>query len=240
MITLAVAYSFRDTGVVKRRSWTGGEDVLNFSVPEVLSPSYQLIESQVFGVSVDGRINTYYLGFFCATVALFLAMLRVVNSPFGRVLQAIRENDFRAEEIGYSTVVYRTMANVLAALFATMAGVLLALWLRYNSAESSLSFDIMINILLIVVIGGMGTLYGAICGTVSTILPQNYLEDLMAHTAGKQCRTGRWWLAFFRPTGGCCGWECCLSCRFISCRLALWGNCCRLEISPLKSAIYRR
>ena len=53
-------------------------------------------------------------------------MLRIVNSPFGRVLQAIRENDFRAEAIGYRTVVYRTLANVLSALFATLAGALLA------------------------------------------------------------------------------------------------------------------
>ena len=59
-------------------------------------------------------------------------MLRIVNSPFGRVLQAIRENDFRAEAIGYRTVVWRTIASVLSALFATLAGCLLALWLRYQ------------------------------------------------------------------------------------------------------------
>jgi branched-chain amino acid transport system permease protein len=52
------------------------------------------------GVSVDGRLLTYYLLFF-ATLGLLLALLRIVNSPFGRVLQAIRENEFRAEAIGY-------------------------------------------------------------------------------------------------------------------------------------------
>ena len=70
---------------------------------------------------------------------LFLALLRIVNSPFGRVLQAIRENDFRAEAIGYRTVVYRTLANCLAALFATLAGALLALWLRYTGPDTTLS-----------------------------------------------------------------------------------------------------
>jgi branched-chain amino acid transport system permease protein len=69
-------------------------------------------------VSVDGKIFTYYL-LFAAVALLFLALLRIVNSPFGRVLQAIRENDFRAEAIGFRTVVYRTWSNVLSALFAT-------------------------------------------------------------------------------------------------------------------------
>ena len=108
-----------------------------------------------------------------------LALLRIVNSPFGRVLQAIRENDFRAEAIGYRTVVYRTLASVVSALFATLAGVLLALWLRYNGPETTLSFEIMLDVLLIVVIGGMGTIYGAVVGSVLLVLAQNYLQDLM-------------------------------------------------------------
>lgn len=181
MITLAVAFSFQ-TLASQLSDITGGEDGLNFSLPDGLSPSFQLLEEPFFGVTVDGKTITYYLVFFI-TVILFLSMLRIVNSAFGRVLQAIRENTFRAEAIGYNTVLFRTAANVLSAIFATLAGALLALWLRYNGAETSLSFEIMINILLIVVIGGMGTLYGAICGTAIFILAQSYLEDLMAHGA---------------------------------------------------------
>ena len=114
-----------------------------------------------------------------AALVLVLTLLRIVNSPFGRVLQAIRENDFRAEAIGYRTVVYRTLSNVLSALFATLAGVLLALWLRYNGPDTTLSFEIMLDVLLIVVIGGMGTIYGAVVGSVLLVLAQNYLQDLM-------------------------------------------------------------
>jgi branched-chain amino acid transport system permease protein len=110
---------------------------------------------------------------------LFLALLRVVNSPFGRVLQAIRENDFRAEAIGYRVVVYRTLSNVIGALVATVAGALLALWLRYTGPDTTLSFEIMLDVLLIVVIGGMGTLYGAVVGGVLFVLAQNYLQDLL-------------------------------------------------------------
>jgi branched-chain amino acid transport system permease protein len=178
MITLAVASAFQ-TLASQLSEITGGEDGLNFKLPDVLSPAFQLSDSPLFNASLDGRFITYYI-VFSGAVLLFLAMLRIVNSPFGRVLQAIRENDFRAEAIGYRTVVYRTWSNVLAATFATLAGCLLAIWLRYNGPDTSLSFEIMIDILLIVVIGGMGTMYGAICGATLFLLAQSYLQDLMA------------------------------------------------------------
>ena len=178
MITLAVASAFQ-TLASQLSEITGGEDGLNFKLPEMLTPGYQLLEEPFLGAVLNGRFITYYIVFACAAV-LFLAMLRIVNSPFGRVLQAIRENDFRAEAIGYRTVVFRTLSNVLAAGFATLAGCLLALWLRYNGPDTSLSFEIMIDILLIVVIGGMGTMYGAVCGATIFLLAQSYLQDLMA------------------------------------------------------------
>jgi len=177
MITLAVASAFQ-TFASQLSEITGGEDGLNFKVPELLSPGFSLAEQPFLGASLDGKLISYYL-LFAVTVALFLAMLRIVNSPFGRVLQAIRENDFRAEALGYRTVVYRTLSNVLSAGFATLAGTLLALWLRYNGPDTSLSFEIMIDILLMVVIGGMGTMYGAVVGATLFVIAQNYLQDLM-------------------------------------------------------------
>ncbi len=181
MITLAVASAFQ-TLASQLSEITGGEDGLNFKLPEVLAPSFQIGDDPFLGTYLDGRFITYYLVFLSAAV-LFLAMLRIVNSPFGHVLKAIRENDFRAEAIGYRTVVFRTWSNVLAAVFATLAGCLLAIWLRYNGPDTSLSFEIMIDILLIVVIGGMGTMYGAICGATVFLLAQSYLQDLMALAA---------------------------------------------------------
>ena len=175
MITLAVASAFQ-TLASKLSDFTGGEDGLSFKLPEVLSPSFQLLEEPLLGATVDGKLITYYL-LFAAVALLVLLLLRIVNSPFGRVLQAIRENDFRAEAIGYRTVVYRTLSNVLSALFATIAGALLALWLRYTGPDTTLSFEIMLDILLIVVIGGMGTMYGAVIGAVLFVVAQNYLQD---------------------------------------------------------------
>ena len=178
MITLAVATAFQ-TLASQLSDFTGGEDGLSFKVPEWLRPSFEPFEDfTLFGVALDGRLFTYYLILGLAVV-LFLALLRLVNSPFGRVLQAIRENEFRAEAIGYRTVVYRTYSNILAALFATAAGAMLALSLRYNGPDTSLSFEIMLDILLVVVIGGMGTMYGAIIGSTLFVLAQNYLQDLL-------------------------------------------------------------
>ena len=182
MITLAVASAFL-TFASQLSEFTGGEDGLTFKVPEALQSSTQYLEDGFLGASVDGRLLTYYL-LFTACVVLVLALLRIVNSPFGRVLQAIRENDFRAEAIGYRTVVYRTLSNVVSALFACLAGCLLALWLRYNGPDTSLSFEIMLDILLMVVIGGMGTIYGAVIGSVLFLLAQSYLQDLLKLGAG--------------------------------------------------------
>ena len=182
MITLAVAAAFQ-TLASQLSDITGGEDGLTFKNPTLFSPSFEPFESEVFGVMLDGKVFSYYLLFVVVTV-LFLLLLRIVNSPFGRVLQAIRENDFRAEAIGYRTVVYRTWSNVLSALFATVAGALLALWLRYTGPDTTLSFEIMLDILLIVVIGGMGTMYGAVIGSVLFVFAQNYLQDLLKLGAG--------------------------------------------------------
>jgi branched-chain amino acid transport system permease protein len=183
MITLAVAAAFQ-TLASQLSEFTGGEDGLSFKLPRVLSPSFEPFATPIFGLVIDGKVLTYYL-IFVVVLLLFLLLLRIVNSPFGRVLQAIRENDFRAEAIGYRTVVYRTLSNVLSAGFATVAGALLALWLRYTGPDTTLSFEIMLDILLIVVIGGMGTLYGAVIGSVLFVLAQNYLQELLKLVGGE-------------------------------------------------------
>ena len=177
MITLAVATAFAVLAS-QLSAVTGGEDGLSYRVPELLRPSFRLFETPIFGTTVNGRVISYYIVFFAA-LAGFLILLRVVNSPFGRVLQAIRENDFRAEALGYPVVVYRSIASVVSAVMATLAGVLLALWLRYTGPDTTLSFAIMIDVLLMVVIGGMGTLYGAVIGATLMILAENYLQTLM-------------------------------------------------------------
>src|SRR5438874_2715709 len=109
----------------------------------------------------------------------------------------------------------------LAALVAASAGMLNALWLRYAGPDTSLSFAIMLDILLMVVIGGMGTIYGAVIGATIFILAQNYLQALMGAASNAAADAGlpllpgllhpdRWllWLGllfiasvYFFPTG---------------------------------------
>jgi branched-chain amino acid transport system permease protein len=191
MITLAVAAAFQ-TLASQLSEITGGEDGLSFKVPEALSPSFEWSETPFLGASLDGRLLAYYLLFVTALASL-LALLRIVNSPFGRVLQAIRENEFRAEAIGYRVVLYRTTSSILSALFATLAGTMLALWLRYNGPDTSLSFELMLDVLLIVVIGGMGTMYGAAVGSGIFLVAQSYLQDVLR--LASEAAAGWPWLA---------------------------------------------
>jgi branched-chain amino acid transport system permease protein len=217
MVTLAVASAFEL--LVSQLSFiTGGEDGLNYAIPHVLTPGFRLAEERVLGARIDGRLIAYYL-ILLSSAALFLLMLRIVNSPFGRVLQAVRENVFRAEAIGYPVVYYRTAATVLSAAMAALAGALLAVWLRYTGPATTLSLEIMIDILLMIVIGGMGTMYGAVIGATVFIIAQNYLQNLMKLAAEATAsvpllpsllQPGRWllWLGllfvlsvYFFPTG---------------------------------------
>jgi len=177
MVTLAVAYAFNV--LASQLSWlTGGEDGRSFKVPTVLQPGFEWLDHRIFGVQANGKLLTYYL-VFAVVAAAFLVLLRVVNSPFGRVLQAIRENPFRAEALGYRTVFHRTLATCISAAGATLAGALRALWLRYVGPDTALSFSIMVDVLVMVVVGGMGSLYGAIIGAALFVFAESYLQDVM-------------------------------------------------------------
>jgi branched-chain amino acid transport system permease protein len=177
MVTLAVAYAF--DVLASQLSWlTGGDDGRSFKAPDVLQPGFRLLDGKLFGVAVNGRLLTYYLVFLVVAIA-FLVLLRVVNSPFGRVLQAIRENPFRAEALGYRIVFHRTLATCISALGATLAGALSALWLRYVGPDTALSFSIQVDVLVMVVVGGMGSLYGAIVGAALFTFAESYLQNAM-------------------------------------------------------------
>ena len=219
MVTLAVAYAF-NVLASQLNGLTGGEDGRSFQVPSVLRPGFKLFDGDVFGLPISGRVLSYYLVFACCVV-LFLVLLRVVNSPFGRVLQAIRENPFRAEALGYRIVFHRTLATCISAAGATLAGALNAIWLHYIGPDTALSFSIQIDVLVIVVIGGMGSLYGALAGAALFVVAENYLQALMSRASADAADLGlpllpgllhpdRWllWLGlmfilavYFAPTG---------------------------------------
>lgn len=180
MITLSVAVAVQHF-CFTHTEMTGGEDGINFPVPDMLNPATKFAEPlEIFGMKLafDGMLVAYMLVFFAALV-LFLIMLRIINSPFGRVLQCIRDNEFRAAAIGYRVVWYRAGSSIIGAVIACLAGCLYALWMRYQGPGATMGFNIMMDILFMVVIGGMATMYGAVIGATIMLIAQNYLQDLL-------------------------------------------------------------
>lgn len=183
MITLAAA-SVALVLASQLSGLTGGEDGITYRAPDLFKPATKLLTDadgkvvEWFGVKLNGKIAAYYFVFLSA-LALFAVMFRLTVSPLGTVLVAIRENEARAEAIGYRVVAYRTFVFCASALAASLAGSIYAIWLKYTGPDTALSFDIMIDILLMVVIGGMGTMWGAVVGAVLMVMAQYYLRDLM-------------------------------------------------------------
>ena len=183
MVTLAAA-SVMMVLASQFSDFTGGEDGIVYKAPDLFKPATKLLVDEsgkvvrLFGVALNGKLAAYYFVFLSCLV-LFWITMRIVRSPLGTVLEAIRENELRAEAIGYRVVAYRTTVFVIAAVIAALAGVIWAVWLRYTGPDTTLSFAIMIDILLMVVIGGMGTMVGAVIGVVLMSLAQFYLKDLM-------------------------------------------------------------
>jgi branched-chain amino acid transport system permease protein len=184
MITLAFA-EFALILAVQLSGVTGGEDGITPRLPAAL-----------------GRMTTYYsLVVLCAV--LFWLMTRFVASPLGRTLQAIRDNALRAEALGYRTFVYQSIATAFASVVAAILGGAWVLWVRYVNPESTLGIHIMLDILLMVIIGGIGTLDGALIGATVLLLAQTLLPNLRAAGAALfpaselvQRLTDRWLLWF--------------------------------------------
>jgi len=160
MITLAFA-EFALILAVQLGPLTGGEDGLSPRFPGALGH----------------RLGAYYA--ICAVVTvLFAAMSRFVASPLGRVLQAIRDNELRAEALGFRTFVYQSAASCFASVVATVLGGCYAVWVGYVNPESTLGIHIMLDILLMVIIGGIGTLWGGIIGAGFLLTAQAFLPNL--------------------------------------------------------------
>jgi len=157
------------------RSITGGDDGISFKLPGILAVDFNL--GRILGVQLTGRIISYYLILLICLI-LFLLMLRFVHSPLGRVLQSIRDNEQRSTAIGYRTYLFQVIASSFASCMAAMAGGCFAIWVRYVSPDSSLSVPIMLDVLLMVIVGGMGTLYGGIFGAAFLVIMRAFLPKL--------------------------------------------------------------
>jgi branched-chain amino acid transport system permease protein len=101
-------------------------------------------------------------------IAVFI-LRRITFSPFGRILQAIRENEERAQAIGYNVRYYKMLVFVIGGLFMGLAGSLYSMYICFAHIHN-VHFETSGNILMMVLIGGMGTLFGPMIGAFLIVL----------------------------------------------------------------------
>jgi branched-chain amino acid transport system permease protein len=164
MVTLGVALVLRE--VANKLAWlTGGTDGLQGIV---MGPVLGL-----FDFDLAGQVA------YCATVlfVLFLIARRIVHSPFGLSLRSVKDNPLRAAAIGISVDVRLVAIYTVAAFYAGIAGALLAQTQQFASL-AALDFERSADVLLIVILGGVGYLYGGLIGAVLFKLGQDWLAGI--------------------------------------------------------------
>lgn len=159
MLTLALSGLFL-VAAEKWRTITYGNDGFTFRVPDLLKD----------------RTDFYWICLI-GMLLVFLLLKRFTNSPVGRVLQAIRENEKRTESLGFQVIHYKIIASVVSGVTAAMAGCLYAISLRFVNT-SVFSIDITLDALLMTIIGGVGTLIGAVIGAGLIEFAHHWLTEL--------------------------------------------------------------
>lgn len=171
MFTLAFAEMFfvlAKSGTF--RNITGAEDglLIRDLIPEALNPT----------PTGDGSRLVMYRYTLIFFVIVFLAIRRYLNSPVGRVMLAIRENEERARTIGYNTFRYKLITMVFAGVIACLTGILFVLWSTDKRIKPDLlSLNYTVQPLLYTLIGGVGTLAGPVISSLGLELGEAYLRD---------------------------------------------------------------
>jgi branched-chain amino acid transport system permease protein len=148
----------------KWRSLTGGDDGLHGVPRPHLGP-----------IDLSSELTLYYFILFFFLVSLVLG-IRIIESPFGKTLECLRENEDRARSIGFSPARFKLMSFVISAFFTSLAGSLYAL-LQNFVPLFALSLDTSGDIVLMVLIGGKGTLYGPVMAAMALIFLKNLLSS---------------------------------------------------------------
>jgi branched-chain amino acid transport system permease protein len=165
MITLALGQLVYF--VCLQAPFTGGENGLQ-GVPR----------GSLFGIlSLKSDVVMYYV-VLAAFAAVFLFIRRVVHSPYGQVLKAIRENEPRAVSLGYEINRYKLVAFVLSAALAGFAGALKSLVLGFATLSDVLQ-STSGEVILMTLLGGTGTFFGPVIGAAVVVTLQEYLSDIV-------------------------------------------------------------
>jgi branched-chain amino acid transport system permease protein len=164
MITLALAQMMYFFAL--QAKFTGGEDGIQ-AVPR----------GTLFGIFNLSDPMTMYAFVLIVFLAGFLLIHRIINSPFGEVLKAIRENEARAISLGYKTDRYKLVAFVLSATLAGVAGATKAIAFQIASL-TDVHWTMSGEVVLMTLLGGLGTVFGPVAGAFVIIAMQNYLNVL--------------------------------------------------------------
>ena len=163
MITLALAQML--FFVFLQAPFTGGEDGLQ-SIPR----------GSLLGLlDLKNDMVMYYV-VLAIVVAAFLLIVRIIHSPFGQVLKAIRENEARAISLGYDVERYKLLAFVLSAALAGLAGSTKAVVLGFGTL-TDVHWSMSGLVVLMTLVGGLGTLVGPVVGAIVIIALENKLGD---------------------------------------------------------------
>lgn len=135
--------------------------------------------NQLFGLNLRDKMVMYYV-ILVIMVLFFAALWRVVNSSFGAVLAGIRQNERRMTALGISTYRYKLYGFVLAGMGAGLAGGLMAVFLRFASPDT-LHWTESGELMIMVILGGVGTFFGPVLGAAAYLFLQTYLSAWTEH-----------------------------------------------------------
>jgi branched-chain amino acid transport system permease protein len=166
MITLALAQMI--FFYYLQAPFTGGEDGIQ-AVPR----------GRLFAFIDLTNIWAMYYTVFAIFMGGFLLIYRVIYSPYGQVLKAIRENEARALSLGYDTTRYKFMAFVLSGTISGLAGATKSIVFQLASL-TDVHWTMSGEVVLMTLLGGLGTLFGPVVGAFIIITMQNYLAQLGA------------------------------------------------------------
>ncbi len=166
MITLAIGVSFYYLAQ-QNYSIFGGHEGFN----QVYAPT-------VFGIDFREPIPYYYLTLFWALGGYFFIKY-LLRAPFGAALQGVRDNPRRMNALGFNVTAHRVAAYAVAGVLAAIGGVLMV-WYNNRVSPGSASTEMMLNILIIAVMGGMKHPIGAFIGAIVFVLVQNFAIDIIA------------------------------------------------------------
>jgi branched-chain amino acid transport system permease protein len=130
-------------------------------------------------INLDIETVFYYFILFVFLLSV-IAAFRIVNSPFGMVLRSLKDNEDRAKSIGYNTDRFKIISFMISACFASLAGGLYAIHLNFVPLET-LSIFMSGDVLIMTLVGGLGTLYGPIFGAMLIVYLKNILSNLLVN-----------------------------------------------------------